>query len=311
MQVVNIFLGSSFRLMSMRRLIGDSIRKINDHWIKNGVQIKLHIWEDFIIGYSGKHKQQEYIDDMVLPSDICIFMFSHRVGIFTQMELEAKLKQNKDAVFCFRMPHKGSLQQSVIDSLNEIGVQAKDIVDEHIMCQEVNDVVENYIYRNITIDSNINKIKEMYFYTTIPDDLPKVQEEIGTTIRDFDDTTIDEWGIHCVLHPRKQLHLMDETDHYIPILKNEVSDEDLSELSNGIDKSLDQAHRMRRMSVFDMGNIFKNNVKVHKLLEDAGIFTDKITDMNSLKWKLHKWMRTERKKYFPYQHVYSNYKMGS
>lgn len=296
MQVVNIFLGSSFRLMSMRRLIGDSIRKINDHWIKNGVQIKLHIWEDFIIGYSGKHKQQEYIDDMVLPSDICIFMFSHRVGIFTQMELQAKLKQNKDAVFCFRMPHKGSLQQSVIDSLNEIGVQAKDIVDEHIMCQEVNDIVENYIYRNITIDSNINKIKEVYFYTTIPDDLPKVQEEIGTTIRDFDDTTIDEWGIHCVLHPRKQLHLMDETDHYIPILKNEVSDEDLSELSNGIDKSLDQAHRMRRMSVFDMGNIFKNNVKVHKLLEDAGIFTDKITDMNSLKWKLHKWMRTERKK---------------
>lgn len=296
MQVVNIFLGSSFRLMSMRRLIGDSIRKINDHWIKNGVQIKLHIWEDFIIGYSGKHKQQEYIDDMVLPSDICIFMFSHRVGIFTQMELEAKLRQNKDAVFCFRMPHKGSLQQSVIDSLNEIGVQAKDIVDEHIMCQEVNDIVENYIYRNITIDSNINKIKEMYFYTTIPDDLPKVQEEIGTTIRDFDDTTIDEWGIHCVLHPRKQLHLMDETDHYIPILKNEVSDEDLSELSNGIDKSSDQAHRMRRMSVFDMGNIFINNAKVHKLLEDAGIFTDKITDMNSLKWKLHKWMRTERKK---------------
>ena len=296
MQVVNIFLGSSFILMSMRRLIGDSIRKINDHWIKNGVQIKLHIWEDFIVGYSGKHKQQEYIDDMVLPSDICIFMFSHRVGIFTQMELEAKLKQNKDAVFCFRMPHKGSLQQSVIDSLNEIGVQAKDIVDEHIMCQEVNDIVENYIYKNITIDSNINKIKEMYFYTTIPDDLPKVQEKIGTTIRDFDDTTIDEWGIHCVLHPRKQLHLMDETDHYIPILKNEVSDEDLSELSNGIDKSSDQAHRMQRMSVFEMGNILKNNVKVHKLLEDAGIFTDKITDMNSLKWKLHKWMRAERKK---------------
>ena len=280
----------------MRRLIGDSVRKINDQWIKNGVQIKLHIWEDFIIGYSGKHKQQEYIDDMVLPSDICIFMFSHGVGMFTQMELEAKLKQNKDAVFCFRMPHKGKLQQSVIDSLNEIGVQAKDIIDEYIICQEINGIIENYIYRNITIDSNINKIEEMYFYTTIPDDLPKVQEEIGTTIRDFDDTTIDEWGIHCVLHPRKQLHLMDATDHYIPILKNEVSDEDFYELSNGINKSSDKSHRMRRMSVFDMGNIFINNVKVHKLLENAGIFTDKITDMNSLKWKLHKWMRTERKK---------------
>lgn len=280
----------------MRRLIGDCIRRINDHWIKNGVQIKLHIWEDFIIGYSGKHKQQEYIDDMVLPSDICVFIFSHRVGMFTQMELEAKLKQNKDAVFCFRMPHKGRLQQSVIDSLNEIGVQTKDVVDGHIMCQEVNDIIENYIYRNITIDRNVNKIKEIYFYTTIPDDLPKVQEEIGTTIRDFDDTAIDEWGIHCVLHPRKQLHLMDETDHYIPILKNEVSDEDLSELSNGIDKSSDPTHRMRRMSVFNMGDIFKNNIKVRELLENAGIFADKITDMDSLKWKLHKWMRRERKK---------------
>lgn len=99
MQVVNIFLGSSFRLMSIRNLIGDSIRKINDQWIKTGVQIKLHIWEDFIIGYSGKHKQQEYIDYMVLPSDICVFIFSHRVGMFTQMELEAKLKQRCSILF--------------------------------------------------------------------------------------------------------------------------------------------------------------------------------------------------------------------
>ena len=89
---------------------------------------------------------------------------------------------------------------------------------------------------------------------------------------------------------------MDATDHYIPILKNEVSDEDFYELSNGINKSSDKSHRMRRMSVFDMGDIFKNNVKVHKLLEKEGIFTDKITDMNSLKWELHKWMRAERKR---------------
>ena len=167
MQVVNIFLGSSFRLMSMRRLIGDSVRKINDQWIKNGVQIKLHIWEDFIIGYSGKHKQQEYIDDMVLPSDICIFMFSHGVGMFTQMELEAKLKQNKDAVFCFRMPHKGKLQQSVIDSLNEItnkfyftsinDLRATDI-NEFVNITKVNsEIISNF---KECIDKAINDLND-------------------------------------------------------------------------------------------------------------------------------------------------------
>lgn len=296
MQVVNIFLGSSFRLMSVRKYIGDTIRLLNDYWIRYGIRIKLHIWEDFVIGYSGKHKQQEYIDDMVLPSDISIFMFSHRVGVFTQMELEAKLKQNKNAVFCFRLPYKGVPSQEVVEALNKIDVYAKYVIDEYATCQEVKCIVENYIRNFIVVDKSINKIEEIYFYTTIPDDLPNVQSGIGTTIRDFDDMTMDEWGIHCLLHPRKQPHLMNVTDHYIPILKNNVSDEDLSELANGISMSADKSHRIQRISVFDMGNIFNTNKAVRELLEKAGVFTEKIKDMDSLKWKLHKWLRFERKK---------------
>ena len=90
----------------------------------------------------------------------------------------------------------GRNRKTIWDRINRI----KNIMGLDIKGDLFLHIIENYIYRNITIDSNINKIEEMYFYTTIPDDLPKVQEEIGTTIRDFDDTTIDEWGIHCVLH---------------------------------------------------------------------------------------------------------------
>ena len=105
MQTLNIFLGSSFKMMRTRKRIGDTVRVLNDKYINQDLHIKLNIWEDYTIGYSGKHKQQEYIDEMVLPSEICIFLFSHRVGKFTEMELEAKLQQNALAVSCFRMPY--------------------------------------------------------------------------------------------------------------------------------------------------------------------------------------------------------------
>ena len=77
-------------MMRTRKRIGDTVRVLNDKYINQDLHIKLNIWEDYTIGYSGKHKQQEYIDEMVLPSEICIFLFSHRVGKFTEMELEAK-----------------------------------------------------------------------------------------------------------------------------------------------------------------------------------------------------------------------------
>ena len=85
MQTLNIFLGSSFKMMRTRKRIGDTVRVLNDKYINQDLHIKLNIWEDYTIGYSGKHKQQEYIDEMVLPSEICIFLFSHRVGKFTEI----------------------------------------------------------------------------------------------------------------------------------------------------------------------------------------------------------------------------------
>lgn len=298
MKEVRVFLGSSFILMYVRKMIGDTIRLLNDDWLKCSVRIRLYIWEDFTIGYSGKHKQQEYINELVLPSDICIFIFSHRVGVYTKMELEAKLRQDKGAVFCFRMPYKGSWKQPVLNDLNAIGANIVDIRTAEEICKQVKTIVENYIKSLKPSINTIIKMNELYFYTTIPDDLPNIQAEIGTTIRNLDDVTMDEWGLHCILHPRKEQQLLDETDHYIPILQQEISDDDYMELSEGKNKAADPAHRMKRMTVFDMGNISKENSKMHALLNGSGIFTDKIKEMGTLKWGLYDWLRKERKKLF-------------
>lgn len=298
MRIINIFIGSSFILMRERRRICDIVRQLNDQWLSFGIRIKLYIWEDFVIGFSGKNKQQEYIDEMVLPSDICIFVFSHQVGIYTKMELVAKLKQDKKAVFCFRMPHKGEFIQNVKNDLDALVCTFSDVTNGVELGNEVEDIITKYINSINTLVEKNKDTDVLYFYTTIPDDLPKIQSDIGTAFIDLDDATMDEWGIHCQLHPRKRFPLFDETDHYIPILKRDVSENDFLELEAGIEKASDKTHRLKRMTVFDMGNIFNDNAKVHDLLDTYGIFTDKIKELEALKWKIHKWIRQERQKLF-------------
>ena len=289
-----IFLGSSVRLMGLRKKLGDAVRLLNDEWLKKGVRLRLYIWEDFIIGYSGKHKQQEYIDDMVLPSDLCVFMFSNRVGIFTKMELEAKLKDNSKAVVCYRLPVKGKYKDSVKDELVILGAPFKDVQTDDELCDNVIKLIEGRL-KGLT-NTNFVKMDDLFFYTTIPNDLSEERYSIGTAFRNFNDVTMDEWGIHCVLHPMNQIELLDHTNHYIPILKKEVEENDFEELKAGLERAKDS--RIERMTVFDRGHIYNDNPQVKHLLNDPGVFTDKISGLDALKWKLLDWLRQTRKTLF-------------
>ena len=91
---VTIFIGSSFREMPYRRCVGNRIRELSYKWEKQGVRLYLKRWEDFRATYDGKSKQQEYIDELVLPSNICIFFFSNRIGKYTERELDACIAAN-------------------------------------------------------------------------------------------------------------------------------------------------------------------------------------------------------------------------
>lgn len=64
MNIVNVFLGSSFKLMYARKSVGNFIRKLNDKWMERGVRVCLKIWEDFRTEYEDKSKQDEYVYDI-------------------------------------------------------------------------------------------------------------------------------------------------------------------------------------------------------------------------------------------------------
>lgn len=297
MNYINIFIGSSFFLMKERRAICDIIRQLNDVYISLGVRIKLHIWEDFVIGFSGKNKQQEYIDEMVIPSEICIFIFSHRVGIYTKMELVAKLKHNKDAVYCYRLPYQGKYRDNVRQDLEALFCSYTDVATTDELCNDIKRIISEKL--NKCIESPTHEWKEvntMYFYTTIPDDLPKIQSEIGTAFIDISDLTFDDLGLYCQLHPRRRITLLDDTDHYIPILNDFLSHDDFKELNIGLQFTVDANHRLKRTTVFDMNNIYKSNTKVKDILDRYGVFTDKIKELGTLKWDIYKWVRSEQKK---------------
>lgn len=286
--------------MDERKKIGALISELNTKWLKEGIRITLYIWEDFIIGYSGKHKQEEYIDEMVLPSDLCFFLFSHRVGKFTRMELEAKLAQDKEACFCYRLQSKGKWIDSVADDLKSMGIDAIDVSTEEDLLLNIREVIENYLAKKAISNADYEYKSDLYFYTTIPDDVKtickNIDKDIDTQMRNVDDFTMDEWGIHCVLHPRKNFGLMDSTDHYIPLLAKDVTDEDLKELEYGIEKCADRTHRIMRTTMFDFDNVYKKNAKIKDLIDNkgGGIFTDKVKDLGDVKWKLLDWIRKSK-----------------
>lgn len=151
MKELKIFLGSSFRLMKQRKSIGTLFANLNTKWLNDDVRVRLLIWEDFLIGYSGKHKQQEYIEEMVLPSDTCIFLFSNRVGKYTRMELMAKLAQNKDACHVFRLKHNGKWIKSVADELQSIDVVYEDISSDSDLLISISGIVEKCIDRKSVV----------------------------------------------------------------------------------------------------------------------------------------------------------------
>lgn len=70
--------------MNYRKKLGETARILNEKWLSTGVRIHLLKWEDFPPEYRGKSKQEEYIDEMVLKSEICIFLFSDSIGKFAK-----------------------------------------------------------------------------------------------------------------------------------------------------------------------------------------------------------------------------------
>ncbi len=309
MQTLNIFLGSSFHLMNYRKKLGETVRILNEKWLSKGVRIHLFIWEDFPPEYRGKSKQEEYIDEMVLKSEICIFLFSDSIGKFTKRELEAKLAHNPNAVYVYRVKamvpknNKKNCKEytyiwedKIKDELNKLCGVCNDLEDEIAAADELAKLVEEYIENNDLVNKTITPPHAWYFYTTIPEDNAGLRNEFGNVFRSLDDFFYSLYGTRCILHDRENAELLLKTDHYVPLMRDKLSDSDYQELETAVEIVNRQTERLRSLTFFKNGKIFPNEPRVKNLLENNEIFPVSYKSYESLKLKMQEWLLLENKR---------------
>jgi tetratricopeptide (TPR) repeat protein len=296
--------------MSYRKHIGDAVRKLNEKWLPNGVQIRLFKWEDFPPEYRGKSKQQEYIDEMVLPSEICIFLFSDTIGKFTKRELEAKQAQDADAVHCYRVrsiePKDKKNKKSkattyvwhdeIIDELKKVCGTYKDLVNETAVANELIKLVEDYIANHKLEKEAIVPSSACCFYTTIPDDNADLRDGFSDTFRSLDDYSSEFLGIRCVLHDREKLELLAETDHYVPLMRENLSDSDYNEIETAVGIVKKQTEQLKSLTFFKNGSIYPKEPRIKKLFDKNEIFPVSYKNYDSLKSRMLEWLARENKK---------------
>ena len=148
MNIVNVFLGSSFKLMYARKRVGNLIRRLNDKWMERGVRVCLKIWEDFRTEYEDKSKQDEYIDELVTPSQICVFMYDDCINPYTEKELNAKIAQDVSQVHVLHIPSKEGLwheAKEVESKLQGMQLNVTEAKEIKLIDGIISTLVEDYI----------------------------------------------------------------------------------------------------------------------------------------------------------------------
>ena len=220
MNILNIFLGSSKDLMYARKHIGNIIRRLNDQWMEKGVRIRLCVWEDFRTEYEDKSKQQEYIDELVLPSHICIFLYDNRINPYTQKELNAKIGQDLSAVTVYHIPNKDGVWNEAVDvdtMLKNQNITPNDVSNINDIDALIESLVSRYIVGKGWDNGSAVTMETKYLYTTIPWDLSKEVDAYEDAVRSIDGIAQEFLSIRLVLHPKKDIHLLDKdigTNHW-------------------------------------------------------------------------------------------------
>lgn len=94
MKTIKVFLASSEELEDDRVRFGNLIRKLNEIYLKRGIEIKLFEWEDYDAAYNGVSKQEEY-NEQISDSDIFLALFHINAGKYTLEEFNCATEEFK------------------------------------------------------------------------------------------------------------------------------------------------------------------------------------------------------------------------
>lgn len=264
--------------MHWRKLVGHIVRLVNDEWTAKGGRVQLLVWENFRTEYEDKSKQEEYIDELVLPSDLCVILYDKAINPYTQRELDAKWGQNPNAVVCFHICDKNHHWHEAADvrsALQAKGFQPIDIRSteefERTVRQLFNERIAQLKWNGVAPEP----LTERTLYTTIPADVCDRWYELSDTIRNLDDVSRDNLDIRCRLYPLHKKEWLKQADHYVPLMKKQTSDEDLDEFKTALELQHESPDNRPALSLFTLGAIHKpeNNPEMANLLAGRDLFT--------------------------------------
>lgn len=302
MNIVNVFLGSSFKLMYARKSVGNFIRKLNDKWMERGVRVCLKIWEDFRTEYEDKSKQDEYIDELVIPSQICVFMYDDCINPYTEKELNAKIAQDVSQVHVLHIPSKEGLwheAKEVESKLQSIQLSVTEVKEIKQIDVIISTLVEDYIKSKGWENGKMSQMQKKTFYTTIPSDLQMEENEFEDAIRVVDDLCQEMLHTRCILFPKQKKDLLKITDHYIPFMKKEASPNDLEEFQYAIDLQHASNQKKPAITLFTKGAIFRNNEQVANLLNGKDLFSVTVRNYDTVKWRILLWLLHQQTGFLP------------
>lgn len=295
-----IFLGSSKDLMHWRKLVGHIVRLVNDEWTAKGGRVQLLVWENFRTEYEDKSKQEEYIDELVLPSDLCVILYDKAINPYTQRELDAKWGQNPNAVVCFHVSDKNHHWHEAADvrsALQAKGIQPIDIRSieefERTVRQLFNERIAQLKWNGVAPEP----LTERTLYTTIPADVCDRWYELSDTIRNLDDVSRDNLDIRCRLYPLHKKEWLKQADHYVPLMKKQTSDDDLDEFKTALELQHESPDNRPALSLFTLGAIHKpdNNPEMADLLAGRDLFTVSVgKNMDNVRWRLFCWLLSQK-----------------
>ncbi|MBW8844316.1 MAG: toll/interleukin-1 receptor domain-containing protein [Burkholderiales bacterium] len=89
---IRVFLASSQELKADRESFEIMIGRRNKDWARQGVHLRLEIWEDFVDAMSQTRLQDEY-NRAIQDCDVFVMLFHTKVGKYTEEEFTAAFKQ--------------------------------------------------------------------------------------------------------------------------------------------------------------------------------------------------------------------------
>ncbi|MCM1142738.1 MAG: hypothetical protein NC453_29550, partial [Muribaculum sp.] len=294
MEIIRIFIASSFEMSDWREAIGDSIRQWSDEAEPYGYRIKMECWEDYHPEYTGIRKQTEYNEDLIKPSNLFFALFRYRCGGFTQEEIRLGKQYIETGVHVIQhlTGQNAPDVEAYVSTLDDVRQFMACTCDDAV--SYIASVLGRYIATLPKYKPRQQYTDTKLVYATIPTDREKDGISLGNMIRSLDSLCEDLLEIRCRLRS-KSFDALRGCDYFVSILKDTLSDTDRDEIDYAIRNTSSESHPSRSLLYYNYDNkALETFPELKELINAKGTFNECFDSMHRIKYNLLVWLLSQR-----------------